>query len=46
MDVEEDLAGTFFTDYGQVEEAVSLKRKTAIATGDLSLQVTISRKCF
>lgn len=46
MDVEEENVGAFFTKYVQVEEVASVTCKASIVTGDILLQVTMSRKYY
>lgn len=38
--------GTFFSKYGKVEEVNTLIRKSGTTTGDMVLQVILSRKSF
>lgn len=46
MDLVKDVAGAFFSEYGQVEGVASVRSKISIATGDIIRQVTMSSKCF
>lgn len=43
VDIYEDYLGAFFFKYGQVEEVSAIMSKVGIATGDIMLQVTLTR---
>lgn len=46
MDIEEDLVGAFFMEYGQMQEVMSVRSKTGLVTGVIILWVTMSHKIF
>lgn len=46
VDIAEDRMGTFFTQYGKVEEVSAVISKAGIVTSDTLLQVTLTRKNF
>lgn len=46
LDICEDHLGALFSKYGQVEEVLSIMSKAGIATGDIMLQVTLTRQAF
>lgn len=46
VDISGDRLGTFFSQYGYVEEVSAITGKTGIATGEFVLQVTLTRKGY
>lgn len=46
VDITEDRMEAFFAQYGKVEEVTGVIIKAGIATGDIVLQVTLTRMNF
>lgn len=46
VDVSTDRMGAYFSKFGSVEEVKAITGKSGIATGDIELQVTITRSSF
>lgn len=46
IDISEDRLGAFFAQYGKVEWVAGIVSKAGIATGDVLIEITLTRKNF
>lgn len=46
VDIYKDRMGAFFAIFGQVDEVNAIRSKTGISTGDIVLQVVLTRQSF